>query len=89
MKKRRLQTFSHRIVAFFAINSAIWIHESYILALLGREQIAETLSKAVVVEIVAVILIYSLKALFENISKNTDWPRKNIPENPEENIDNY
>lgn len=38
---------------------------SYLLAFLGREQIAETLSITVVTEVIAVILGYFLKAYFE------------------------
>lgn len=90
MKKRQLQTFSHKIVAFLMVNSVIWVYCSYGLAYLGRADIAETLSKTVITEIIAVILVYSLKSLFENISKNTDWPAKNIPDVPEDkNKENY
>lgn len=76
--------FSKLIVAWLLFNSTIWIYISYLLAFLGREDIAEVLSKTVVVEILGVMLVYALKSLFENISKNNQWPDK--PKNIE--IDN-
>jgi len=39
-------------------------------------EITETLSKTVVVEIIGVIVVYSCKSLFENLSKNNNWPDK-------------
>lgn len=46
---------------------------SYILALIGRDDIAESLSKVIVTEIIAVILGYMLKALIENVFKNNEF----------------
>jgi len=69
-------TFSKLLVAWLLLNGTIWIYLSYALAYLGRGQIAETLSKTVVVEVLGVVLVYSLKALFENLSKNNTWPDK-------------
>ena len=69
-------TFSKLIVAFLLLNGTIWIYMSYYLAYLGRVDIAETLSKAVVVEVLGVMLVYALKSLFENLSKNNNWPDK-------------
>ena len=46
---------------------------SYILALLGRDDIAESLSKVIVTEIIAVILGYMCKALIENVFKHNDF----------------
>ena len=69
-------TFSKIIVAFLLLNGTIWIYMSYYLAWLGRTDIAETLSKAVVIEILGVMLVYALKSLCENLSKNNNWPDK-------------
>lgn len=55
-----------------------------ILALLGREQIAEALSQVALKEIIGVVLIYGLKALFENLSKNNSWPDKGNSTPPED-----
>ncbi len=51
------------------------------LAYLGKADIAEALSKTVVVEILGVVAVYALKALFENISKNNSWPDKTTVKN--------
>jgi ABC-type transport system involved in cytochrome bd biosynthesis fused ATPase/permease subunit len=67
-------TFSKLLVAWLLVNGTVWIYLSYALAYLGRGQIAETLSKTVVVEVIGVMVVYSLKALVENLSKNNQWP---------------
>ena len=54
-----------RIVWFVLLNAVAWIWCSYTLAYLGREAIAEELSKLALKEIVAIVLIYALKALLE------------------------
>ena len=69
-------SFTKLVVGWLLLNGTAWIWCSYFLAYTGREEIAETLSKTVVVEIIGVIAVYSLKALFENISKNNNWPDK-------------
>lgn len=58
------------------INGFLWVWCSYILAYIGREQIAESLSTVAITEIIGVVLIYCVKSLFENISKNNSWPDK-------------
>ena len=68
--------FSKIVVIFLIINSSIWIYLSYYLALLGMNEIAENLSKTIVVEIIGVIAVYSCKSLLENLSKNNNWPDK-------------
>ena len=68
--------FSKIIVAWLLVNGTIWIYLSYALAYLGKTDIAETLSKTVVVEILGVMAVYALKALLENLSKNNSWPDK-------------
>lgn len=59
------KTTSKSIVWVCLINGISWVWCSYLLAFLGREQIAENLSQIAVTEIVAVVLIYCLKSLFE------------------------
>jgi hypothetical protein len=71
-------TFSKRIVKPVLIQGFMMMWASYLLAFLGRTEIAQTLSVTVCVEIVAVVLGYYLKAGVENVSKNTDWPAPNI-----------
>ena len=55
------------------MKAAVWLC-SYLLAYLGREQIAEQLSGKAVTEIIAVILAYAIKSLVENLSKHNNWP---------------
>jgi len=76
MKKFKNPTFSKLLVGWLVLNGTAWTWCSYFLAYIGREEIAEALSKTVVAEILGVIAVYSLKALFENISKNNSWPDK-------------
>ena len=71
--KKWFETNTQRLVWWYTINSTIWIYSSYILALIGRDDIAESLSKVVVTEIIAVILGYMLKALIENVFKNNEF----------------
>ena len=79
--KREQSTTSKKVVWFCLGNGVAWVWCSYILAYLGRAEIAESLSKVALTEIVAVVLTYSLKSLFENLSKNNAWPDKKKPVN--------
>lgn len=74
--KLRLE-FSKLIVAFLLLNGIAMVWASYYLAYKGYGEIAETLSKAVVTEILGVVLAYCCKAGVENVSKNTEWPAPN------------
>ena len=65
-----------RIVWVCLLNGIAWVWCSYLLAYLGREQIAESLSQVALTEIIAVVFVYCLKSLFENLSKNNVWPDK-------------
>lgn len=60
-----LATFSKKAVALILAVSLIDLQLSYILAFIGKEQIAETLSSTITETIVGVMLGYFLKALFE------------------------
>ena len=74
MKKKR--TTTKLVVWACLINGFAWVWCSYLLAYLGRAEIAESLSKVAITEIIGVVLVYSLKSLAENLSKNNDWPDK-------------
>ena len=81
------KTTTKKIVWLCLINGCAWVWCSYILAYLGRADIAESLSKVALTDIVAVVLIYCLKSLFENISKHNAWPDKKKDEiNPDRDI---
>lgn len=58
-------TTTKRVVWFCLGNGVAWVWCSYLLAYLGREEIAESLSKAAVTEIIGVVLLYCLKSLLE------------------------
>lgn len=60
-----LSTFSKRAVAIILFVSIVDLQFSYILAYLGKEQIAESLSSTIATVIVGVMLGYFMKALFE------------------------
>lgn len=72
-----LDSTTKMLVWWFAVNSTIWIYTSYILAYIGAAEIAESLSRVVVTEIIAVILGYMLKAVIENVSKGKSEKSKN------------
>lgn len=64
------------VVWICLLNGFAWVWCSYILAWLGKEQIAESLSQVAVTEIIGTVLVYCLKAAIENLSKNNNWPDK-------------
>ena len=59
------QTTTKRIVWVCLINGIAWVWCSYLLAAAGRYSIAEGLSQTAVTQIIAVVLIYCMKSLFE------------------------
>ena len=59
------KTTTKRIVWLCLLNGVAWVWCSYILAWCGRADIAESLSKAAVAEIIGVVLVYALKSLLE------------------------
>ena len=69
-------TTTKKIITFCVLNGALWVWCSYFLAYLGREEIAEGLSKVAITEIIGVVLVYCTKSLFENLAKNNDWLNK-------------
>ncbi len=81
-------TFSKWIIRAALIQGFLMMWASYALAFFNRVQIAETLSRAVCTEIVAVVLGYYLKSGVENLSKYNSWPdrRKEDPCNTETQI---
>lgn len=74
--KREKSTTTKKVVWFCLGNGVAWVWCSYILAYLGRAEIAESLSQVALTEIVAVVLAYAIKSVVENLSKNNNWPDK-------------
>jgi len=58
-------TFTKKAVTIILIVSLIDLQLSYILAFMGKEQIAESLSSTIADTIIGIMLGYFLKALFE------------------------
>lgn len=63
--KKWLATFTKKAVAVILVVSLIDLQLSYVLAFMGKEQIAETLSSTIADTIIGVMIGYFLKALFE------------------------
>lgn len=64
-KRSNFRTFTKKWVGRLMYIAVIDLQLSYLLAFLGREQIAEELSRTIVLEIVGVMLGYFGKSYFE------------------------
>ena len=71
--RKWLESNTKVLVWWFAIHSTIWVYMSYILAFRGAEDIAESLSRVIVTEIIAVLLGYMIKAVVENVFKHNEF----------------
>ena len=66
-----------KIIVFVCLaNGIAWVWCSYILAFLGHDTIAESLSQVALAEIIGVVVTYALKSILENLSKHNHWPDK-------------
>lgn len=65
-----------KVLWFCLINAVAWVWCSYILAFMGKYQIAESLSQTALTVIVATVLGYYAKSGTENLSINNEWPDK-------------
>ena len=63
--KTGLKTFTKKAVTAILIISLIDLQLSYILAFIGKEQIAESLSSTIADTVIGVMIGYFFKALFE------------------------
>lgn len=75
-KARKPFTTMKWVVLFSLLNGYAWVWCSYILAFMDKYTIAEQLSQVAITEIIGVVLVYALKSLIENLSKNNQWPDK-------------
>lgn len=75
-KARKPFTTMKWVVLFSLLNGYVWVWCSYILAFMDKYTIAEQLSQVAITEIIGVVLVYALKSLVENLSKNNQWPDK-------------
>ena len=86
LKKIRawLTTFTKIAVTAILVTSLIDLQLSYILAFMGREQIAEQLSSRIVEMVIGVMLGYFFKALFETFfEKREERLNKQYGDEPE------
>lgn len=82
-KPEKKWTTMKLIVLVCLLNGFAWVWCSYILAWMGMEQIAESLSQVALTEIIGVVLVYAVKSVFENLSKNNSWPDKSGSDPPD------
>lgn len=64
------KSYTKKIVSFITFNAVGWVWCSYILAFLGRYEIAQSLSQTAITTLLGTIITYCLKSLFENINKH-------------------
>ena len=69
-------TYSHVIVSWLIVNGTCALWGVLYLAAVGAEQIAETLGRYVVTELLGTVGFALAKATVENLSKNNSWPDK-------------
>lgn len=65
-----LDSYTKVIVMVIVINACAWVWCSYILAYLGRFEIAESLSQTAVTAILGAFISYAVKSAVENVNKN-------------------
>lgn len=91
-----LKTFTKRAVAAILCVSLLDLQLSYVLAFLGKEQIAESLSSTIASTVIGVMIGYFAKALFETFLEkrenrlNGEVSRQSlIDEEEKSNVDNF
>lgn len=70
MKRPKIDSFTKLAVALILVNACAWVWCSYILAYLGRYEIAESLSQTAVTAIIGTFISYAVKSVVENVNKN-------------------
>lgn len=70
---RQLVTTSKMIIWVFTINAVLWIWCSYVLAFLGRDDIAEALSGNVCTVIIGQLAFYLVTKTVENVFKYNNF----------------
>ena len=88
-RRKKFVTYTKGILTFVIINSELQIWASYILAYLGKESIAESLSEQVVIIIIGSLIPYFAKSLIENLSKRTTLFGKNLPYENADDVKDY
>lgn len=85
-----LQTFTKRSVAVILFFSILDLQLSYILAFMGKDQIAESLSSTIASTVIGVMIGYFLKSLFETFFEKREEriqrQEQNLNESEEDNF---
>lgn len=71
--KKWLETTTKQLVWWLVVHSTVWIYATYILAFLGREDIAESLSKVIATEIIGTMMLYIVSKTVENVFKHNEF----------------
>jgi hypothetical protein len=69
-------TYTKILLAFLTYKCVGWIDQSYALAWADKPEIAESLSREVMIAGVGVLIGYMAKSVFESMSENNAWPDK-------------
>lgn len=67
-----LETFTKKAVTAVLFFSLLDLQLSYVLAFMGKEQIAESLSSTIASTVIGVMIGYFLKSLFETFLENRE-----------------
>lgn len=86
MNKKSKIEFTKKWVSIILTFGIFWITLSYVLAFIGRDTIAETLSVKVVITILGTFMTYALKACVENVSKNKKETTEDINNDESEDV---
>lgn len=71
-------TYTKILLAFLTYKCVGWIDQSYALAWADKPEIAESLSREVMIAGVGVLIGYMAKSVFESMSENNVWPDKPV-----------
>lgn len=85
--RKWLQTFTKKAVAAILVFSLLDLQLSYILAFMGKDQIAESLSSTIASTVIGVMLGYFLKSLFETFFEKREERLKSNSQTFEETND--
>lgn len=72
LSRLKFETYTKRLVGIVVFISLIDLQLSYVLAFLGKDQIAETLSIQICVTLLGTILVYIVRAYFDTKAEKRD-----------------
>ena len=63
--RKQYITFTKRFFKIILINANIWVYLSFILAFMGKQEIAEAISVQAIITIIGVFASYCIKSAYE------------------------